>query len=115
MKPSPWSCHTMSLTSRSTGIVEEILAAGVPIIATDVAVSSKILPSTAALRVPRRDPAALADAVLRVMIDPHLGESMIRATARLSPPATWPGVAQQLDRLADAAVRATAPARRPAV
>ena len=97
------------------GYVEEILAAGVPIIATDVAVSSKILPSTAALRVPRRDPAALADAVRRVMIDPHLAESMIRATARLSPPATWPGVAQQLDRLADAAIRATAPARRPAV
>src|SRR5207249_5472757 len=33
----------------------------------------------AALLMPRRDPAALADAVLRIMIDPHLGQSLIRA------------------------------------
>ena len=49
------------------------------------------------------------------MIDPHLGEAMVRSAAALSPPATWPDVAQQLDRLADAALRSTATARRPAV
>ena len=97
------------------GFFEEMLAAGVPIVATEVAASSEILPSSAALRVPCRSPGALADAVLRIMIDPHLGESMVRSAAALSPPATWPGVAQQLDRLADAALRSTATARRPAV
>jgi glycosyltransferase involved in cell wall biosynthesis len=97
------------------GFVEEMIAAGVPIIATDVAVSSQILPATAALLVPPRNPAALTDAVLRLLIDPHLGESMVGATARLFPPTTWSGVAQQLDRLADAAIRATVTARRPAV
>ena len=97
------------------GFSEEILAAGVPIVATDVAASSENLPSSAALVVPRRDPAALADAVLRIMIDEHLGQSMVRSAARSSPPATWPGVAQQLDRLADAAIRSTATAWRPAM
>ena len=97
------------------GFLEEVLAAGVPIVATDVAASSETLPATAALLVPRRDPAALADAVLRIMIDPHLAESLVRGAARSSPPATWPGVAQQLDRLADAALRSSETARRPAV
>ena len=49
------------------------------------------------------------------MIDPHLGQSMVRSAAVVSPPATWPGVAQQLDRLADAAIRSTATAWRPAM
>ena len=97
------------------GFFEEMLAAGVPIVATDVAAAGEILPSAAALLVPRRDPAALADAVLRIMIDPHLGQSMVRSAAVVSPPATWPGVAQQLDRLADAAIRSTATASRPAM
>ena len=89
------------------GFLEEILAAGVPIIATDDAAASQVLPSGAALLVPRRDAAALADAVLRIMIDAHLGESMTRSAARSSPPPTWPGVARQLDRLADAAIRSS--------
>jgi glycosyltransferase involved in cell wall biosynthesis len=97
------------------GFFEEMLAAGVPIVATDVAASSQILPLSAALLVPRGDPAALADAVLRILIDPHLGESMIRSVARMSPPATWPSAARQLDRLADAAIRSTATAWRHAV
>jgi polysaccharide biosynthesis protein PslF len=89
------------------GFLEEILAAGVPIIATADAAASQVLPSGAALLVPRRDAAALADAVLRIMIDAHLGESMTRRAARSSPPPTWPGVARQLDRLADAAIRSS--------
>ena len=97
------------------GFYDEILAAGVPIVATDVAVSAETLPRTAALLVRRRDPAVLADAVMRIMIDPHLGDSMVRSAARSCPPATWPGVAQQLDRLADAALRSTATSWRPAV
>ena len=97
------------------GFSDEMLAAGVPIIATEIAASSEILPSTAALLVPCRNPRALADAVLRIMVDPHLGEAMVRSAAGLSPPATWPDVAQQLDRLADAALRSTATSRRPAV
>lgn len=97
------------------GFLEEAVAAGVPIVATDVAAASEILPRSAALVVPRGDPAALADAVLRIVIDPHLGESLVRSAARLSPPATWPAVAEQLDRLADAAIRSTVAARRPAV
>jgi glycosyltransferase involved in cell wall biosynthesis len=97
------------------GFSEEMLAAGVPIVATEIAAFSEILPSAAALLVPCRNPGALADAVLRIMIDPHLGEAMVRSAAALSPPVTWPDVAQQLDRLADAALRSTATARRPAV
>jgi glycosyltransferase involved in cell wall biosynthesis len=97
------------------GFLEEILAAGVPIVATEDAVASELLPSGAAFLVPPRDPAALADAVLRIMIDAHLGESMTRTAAGSSPPATWPGVAQQLDRLADAAIGSCSPAWRRAV
>ena len=97
------------------GFLEEILAASVPIIATDAAASSEALPSLAALVVPRQDPAALADAVLRIMIDPDLSETLVRGSAQLSPPATWRGVAQQLDRLADAAIHSAATAWPPAV
>jgi glycosyltransferase involved in cell wall biosynthesis len=97
------------------GFLEEILAAGVPIVATDAAAASQALPAGAALLVPREDPAALTDAVLRVMIDARLGESMTRSAAQSSPPATWSGVARQLDRLADAAIRSSSATWRPAV
>lgn len=97
------------------GFLEEILAAGVPIVATDDAAASQVLPAGAAILVPRQNPAALADAVLRIMLDARLGESMTRIAAQSSPPATWSGVARQLDRLADAAIRSSAATWRSAV
>ena len=97
------------------GFLEEILAAGVPIVATDDAAASPVLPAGAALLVPPQDPAALADAVLRIMIDARLSESMTLSAAQSSPPATWSGVARQLDRLADAAILSCSATWRPAV
>ena len=97
------------------GFLEEILAAGVPIVATDAAAASQALPAGAALLVPPQDSAALTDAVLRVMIDARLGESMTRSAAQSSPPATWSVVARQLDRLADAAILSCSATWRPAV
>ena len=97
------------------GFLEEILAAGVPIVATDDPAASQVLPAGAAILVPQQDPAALADAVLRIMLDARLGESMTRIAARSSPPATWSGVARQLDRLAAAAIRSSEATWRSAV
>ena len=67
------------------GYLEELVAAAVPIVATGDAAASAGLSSDAVLLVPSQDPAALADAVLRVMIDPHLGESIVHHSGATVP------------------------------
>jgi glycosyltransferase involved in cell wall biosynthesis len=92
------------------GYFEELVAAAVPIVATEDAAASAGLSSEAVLLVPSRDPAALADAVLRLMVDPHLAESIVHHGARRSPPATWAGAARRFCRIADAAIHASSTA-----
>jgi glycosyltransferase involved in cell wall biosynthesis len=89
------------------GLLEELVAAEVPIVATDDAAVAAGLPSDAVLLVPPRDPSALADAVLRLMIDPHLAESIVRRAARLSPPVTRAGMAGRFARVTHAAIRSS--------
>ena len=67
------------------GFPDEILAAGVPVIATDLAGLRDIRRVGGGLFVPPHDAGALADAVVRIMIDPHLGAAMVARAAALSP------------------------------
>ncbi len=89
------------------GVSEELVAAEVPIVATDDAASSAGLPSDAVHLVASRDPSALADAVLRIMIDPHLADSIVRRATRLSPPPTQGGMADRFARVTHAAIRSS--------
>jgi glycosyltransferase involved in cell wall biosynthesis len=92
------------------GVFEELVAAEVPIVATEDAAASADLPADAVHLVAPRDPNALADAVLRIMIDPHLADSMVRRAARLSPaaaPATPAGMADRFARVTHAAIRSS--------
>ena len=93
------------------GFFEELVAAGVPIVATSDALASAGLPSDAVLLVPRQDPAALAEAVLRIMVDPQLAQSIVRSEARAAPLASWAGMARRFARVADAAIRSSATSR----
>jgi glycosyltransferase involved in cell wall biosynthesis len=93
------------------GLLEELVAAEVPIVATEDAARSAGLPSDALLLVPPRDPSALANAVLRIMVDPHLAESIVRRAARSSPPATRAGMAGRFARVTHAAIRSSSTTR----
>jgi glycosyltransferase involved in cell wall biosynthesis len=104
----------------SDGYFEELIAAAVPVVATRDAAASAGFTSDAVVLVPSQDSAALADAVMRVMVDPHLAESIVHHAARQSPPVTWAAASQCFSRIADAAIRsystaealATRPSRR---
>ena len=89
------------------GLLEELVAAEVPIVATDDAVVSVGLPSDAVVLVPPGDPSALADTVLRLMIDPHLAESIVHRAAPMSQPATPGGMAGRFARVTHAAIRSS--------
>ena len=67
------------------GFADEILAAGVPIIATDLAGLREVRRVGGGLFVPPHDAGALADAVVRIMIDPHLGAAMVVERPPLCP------------------------------
>jgi glycosyltransferase involved in cell wall biosynthesis len=89
------------------GLLEELVASEVPIVATDDAAMSAGLPSDAVMIVPPRDPGALADAVLRLMIDPHLAESIVRRAACLWPAIPPAGMASRFTRVTHAAIRSS--------
>jgi len=96
------ACAVFVLPSRWEGqplVVQEALAAGRPIVATDVG-GIRELTGDAALLVPSADPAALADAVLRVLDDADLaGELAAAAAARAATlPTEADAVAAALDR-----------------
>jgi hypothetical protein len=89
------------------GCLEEFVAAEVPIVATEHALMAAGLAPDAVQLVPQQDPGALADAVLRIIIDPHLGESIARRAAGLLPAAIRAGMAGRFGRVIDAAVRSS--------
>ncbi|MET0461166.1 MAG: glycosyltransferase [Ilumatobacteraceae bacterium] len=82
------------------GFPDEILAAGVPVIATDLSGLRDIRRVGGGLFVPPHDASALADAAVRIMIDPHLGATMVARAAELCPPAGTASIGAQFDRVA---------------
>ena len=88
------------------GFADEILAAGVPIIATELAGLRDVRRVGGGLFVPPDDAGALADAVVRIMIDPDLGTAMVARAAALSPAAGAASIGVQFDRIAAALIGA---------
>jgi glycosyltransferase involved in cell wall biosynthesis len=67
-----------------TGTLRESLAVGTPVVATDVEGNPELVrPGETGLLVPARNPAALADAVLRIAADPAAAQAMGRAGREL--------------------------------
>jgi glycosyltransferase involved in cell wall biosynthesis len=90
----------------TSGVLVDAVAAGRPVVATAFPHAVELLGSGAGLVVPQADPAALADAIRRVMTDPDLAASMAAEARRLAPDLSWNSVARRYDALASAVVDA---------
>jgi glycosyltransferase involved in cell wall biosynthesis len=92
-----------SLEQVTSGVLAEAVGAGVPVVATAFPHAVELLTGGPGLLVPRKDPAALAKAIRRLVADPGLA-------GRLAPPRTqslhWPAVADRYAALADRLVAA---------
>jgi polysaccharide biosynthesis protein PslF len=85
----------------TSGVLVDAIAAGRPVIATAFPHAVEMLSSGAGLVVPHNDPSALAAAILRVLTEPGLAESMEAEAARLAHALGWPTVARQYRALAE--------------
>lgn len=78
----------------TSGVLIEAVTAGKPVVSTAFPHAIEILGSGAGIVVPRRDPQALADALLSVLTEPGVAGAMARESTRLAPRLLWPAVAQ---------------------
>jgi polysaccharide biosynthesis protein PslF len=83
----------------TSGVLIEAVAAGKPVVATAFPHAVELLGSGAGITVPHNDPAALADAIGRVLCEPGLAASMIRRAAAVALEARWPQVALRYQEL----------------
>jgi glycosyltransferase involved in cell wall biosynthesis len=77
----------------TSGVLVDAVAAGRPVVATAFPHAVELLGSGAGLVVPRRDPAALADAIRRVLTEPGVRDRMAAEARRLAPELAWSTVA----------------------
>ena len=85
----------------TSGVLVDAVAAGRPVVATAFPHAVELLASGAGLVVPRRDPAALADALRRVLTEPGLADRMAFEARRIAPELAWSAVAARYSVLAD--------------
>jgi polysaccharide biosynthesis protein PslF len=85
----------------TSGVLVDAVAAGRPVVATAFPHAVELLTSGAGIVVPRRDPAALAAAVRRVLTEPGLAGTMAEEARRLAPGLAWPAVAGRYAALGD--------------
>lgn len=90
-----------STGQESFGIVHlEAMACGVPIVASDIEGYREVLDAgREAVLFPNRDPAALADAAVRVLQEPRLARSMAAAGRAKAERHAWSGIARELEAL----------------
>ncbi|HZT53534.1 MAG TPA: glycosyltransferase family 4 protein [Gaiellaceae bacterium] len=85
-----------SLAGESFGVVLlEAMAAGLPVVASDIAGYRDVLPPEAGRLVPPGDPAALAAALAELLADRELRERMGEAGRRASARYAWPHIAER--------------------
>jgi glycosyltransferase involved in cell wall biosynthesis len=84
-----------SLDQVTSGVLVEAVTAGKPVVSTGFPHAHELLSTGAGLIVPRRDPAAIAAALRRVLTEPGLAARMSAEARRLAPSLTWSAVAQQ--------------------
>lgn len=97
-----------SLEQVTSGVLIEAVTAGKPVVSTCFPHAVELLGGGAGLLVGRQDPAAIADALRRVLTEPGLSARMSRHAADLAPSLRWPAVARSYRELA--AVLTMAPA-----
>ena len=85
----------------TSGVLVDAVAAGRPVVATAFPHAVELLASGAGLVVPQRDPAALADALRRVLTEPGLADRMAAEARRIAPELAWSAVAGRYSALAD--------------
>ncbi len=79
----------------SSGVLIEAIGAGKPVVATDFPHAREMLASGAGVIVPHAEPAALADAVARLLADPKAYAEAAAAARRLSSHLSWPEVGRR--------------------
>jgi polysaccharide biosynthesis protein PslF len=84
----------------TSGVLIEAIAAGKPVVATAFPHAVELLADGAGLVVPHDDPAALAQALRRVLADPALVAAMAGQSSRVAPHLLWPSVAAHYRDLA---------------
>ena len=77
----------------TSGVLVDAVAAGRPVVATAFPPLVSSCAAPVRPRRPRRDPAALATALRRVLTEPGLAEAMAAEARRLAPTLAWPAVA----------------------
>lgn len=90
----------------TSGVLTEAVVAGKPVVSTAFPHAVELLSGGAGLLVPRRDPAAIAAALRRVLTEPGLAGSMAAASRAVAPSLLWSAVAEQYVDLAAGVVRA---------
>jgi glycosyltransferase involved in cell wall biosynthesis len=94
-----------SLEQVTSGVLIEAVTAGKPVVSTSFPHAVELLADGAGLVVQRRDPAAIASALSRVVTEPGLSERMRRHAADLAPQLLWPAVASSYRELASALIQ----------
>lgn len=90
----------------TSGVLVEAVTLGKPVISTGFPHAEELLGSGAGIIVERGDPAAIADAIRRIITEPGLARSMSAEARRLTPGLLWSAVAAQHRALASQLVRA---------
>ena len=83
-----------SLEQVTSGVLIEAITAGKPVISTSFPHATEVLAGGAGLLVERRDAAAIASALDRVLTEPGLSARMSRHAGDLAPRLLWPAVAR---------------------
>jgi polysaccharide biosynthesis protein PslF len=83
----------------TSGVLVDAVAAGRPVVSTAFPHAVELLASGAGIVVAQRDPAALADAIRSVLVDPGRGRAMAAEARRLAPELSWPAVAARYGRV----------------
>jgi glycosyltransferase involved in cell wall biosynthesis len=85
----------------TSGVLIEAVAAGVPVVATAFPHAVELLTGGPGLVVPHQDPAALAAAVRRILIEPGLAHRLAGRIRPLAADLRWPAVAARYGTLAE--------------
>jgi polysaccharide biosynthesis protein PslF len=89
-----------SIDQVTSGVLIEAVTAGKPVVSTGFPHARELLTSGAGLVVERQDPAAMAEALRRVLTEPGLAQTMATEASRIAPNLLWPAVAQQYREVA---------------
>ena len=90
----------------TSGVLVEAVSAGRPVVATAFPHARELLAGGAGILVERADPAAIAEALRRVLTVDGLAAAMTAEATRLAPQLLWTSVAQQYRELAAAVLSA---------